>query len=93
MSATIALSSPDNWQAPITLAAGPESTVPIGFSIALSRLASEPSPLTSISGASILWRARIFCTEVINSLIGGTMRAFRAAVSARRGAPRLEASS
>ncbi len=50
-------------------------------------------PAASVIGASISWRARIFCTEPINSLIGGTMRAFSAAVSARLGAPRLEASS
>jgi len=51
ISAIIAFFKPLNSQAPITLAAGPDSTVPIGFSIALARLASEPSPFTIISGA------------------------------------------
>ena len=93
ISATMALSSPLKAQAPSTLAAGPDKTVLTGRCKALCTLMSEPSPLTSISGASIWRAASVRCTESIRVLTCEIMRALRAAVSARRGAPRLEASS
>ena len=59
MSATIPLPVPLSAQAPTTLAAGPESTVPTGSCRAFAMPISEPLPLTIISGASIRCAARI----------------------------------
>ena len=93
MSATMAFCRPLSAHAPSTLAAGPDKTVLTGRCRALATLISEPSPLTIISGASICRWARVRCTESIRVLTCEIMRAFSAAVSARRGAPRLDASS
>ncbi|MNE74559.1 hypothetical protein D3C80_1706450 [compost metagenome] len=61
--------------------------------MALPALTSEPSPLTIISGAWISSLASRPWTESINWLTWAIMRAFSAAVSARRGAPSDDASS
>ena len=93
ISATMALATPLRAQAPITLAAGPLSTVPTGRASALAALISVPSPLTIISGASILRVCRVRLTESISAFTCVIMRALSATVMARRGAPRLLANS
>jgi hypothetical protein len=93
MSATMASAWPLSAQAPSTLAAGPDNTAPTGRRSARATLTSVPSPCTSISGASMRCRASVWRTASISAFTNETMRALSAAVNARRGAPRLEASS
>ena len=89
----MAFSAPDIAQAPITLAAGPDKIVVTGCTKAVAALTMEPSPLTIISGAVIASSSRMACTAVIKAWIKGIMRAFKLAVRARLGAPRLVANS
>ena len=66
MSATMARRRPLRAQAPITLAAGPESTVVTGCCSALAALTTLPSPRTTISGASMPRAASVACTDSIS---------------------------
>ena len=77
---------PDRNFAPITLAAGPERMVSIGRCATASASASVPSPFTIISGASTPCRCMETRTAATSATMRAMMRAFSAAVSARRGA-------
>ena len=93
MSATMTSRSPLRWCAPMALAAGPDSTVSIGRCSAVSAEISEPSPLTTISGAAMPSSPRRSRTARISCCNKGMRRAFNRVVKARRGASRLELSS
>ena len=67
--------------------------MPTGRCSALCTLIRLPSPLTIISGASIRRAASVLRTEPISNVTCEIMRALSATVMARRGAPRLDASS
>jgi len=75
---------PARCHAPTTLAAGPERTVSIGRRLAKSARTSDPSPLTTISGALIFRRARVACTAASSSARGAMRWALSATVVARR---------
>ena len=70
--------------APTTLAAGPDRTVSIGRRIAHSARTSEPSPLTTINGATTPTVSSVERTVAMSSRSNGISRAFKAAVVARR---------
>jgi hypothetical protein len=67
--------------------------VPTGRRNARAALTSVPSPWTIISGASMPCCTSVWRTASIKAFTCETMRASSAAVNARCGAPRLEASS
>ena len=93
MSAMMAFWVPASAHAPSTLAAGPDSTVATGRCSALCTLTKLPSPLTTISGAWIPRSLSVARTDSIMRCTKGIIRAFSAVVRARRGAPKLLASS
>jgi hypothetical protein len=93
ISETTKSSRPVRKPAPTTLAAGPDRMVSTGYSSAISAFISEPSPLTIISGASIDSSASTPDSASMRCRICGVRRAFKAAVSARRGASSFEESS
>ncbi len=75
---------PARCHAPTALAAGPERIVSTGRPNAHSARTSEPSPFTTISGATSPRSTSVACTEVISSVSGAIKCAFRVTVVARR---------
>jgi UDPglucose--hexose-1-phosphate uridylyltransferase len=75
---------PARCQAPTTLAAGPDRIVSIGRRMAHPARTSDPSPLTTISGATTPISSSVRRTVAMRSRNSGINRAFSAAVVARR---------
>lgn len=83
ISQMMASCAPVRAAAPMTLAAGPDSTVSAGQSNAMDSCISVPSPLTIMTGAEIPCASSTWWTDDRNSRMIAVRLAWRIAVTVR----------